>query len=318
MSDYRRRILEIYKEDIVNFIGKLNRKTGAKVQHNFQILWKNAYSEGYHVVPVVSFSQEKKTQVVIGEISFYLTDSYELSLSDYQITFFEDIQVYNPVDDAAGTARVRQPAFDDAVSDLAWLFKEVSRVLDTLDFTFLISGGETGFMGFPTASFPGFHPGNSQRRQNSSGAADRQKGYSQARKNISFQTAAGGGSGGVTVSHTATFHYAKNPSGNEFYDAAPPWFDDLRDYSPPAAEKIKTAFQKIQQQHPLDTPLSKIWELLTEALYQQGYLEHACQQKQSGFRLNQYGECTYYSCPVRRRMGEHDGRCHYQTLDFKT
>jgi len=318
MSDYRRIILDIYKEDIVNFIRELNRKTGAKVQHNFQILWKNAYSEGYHTVPVVSFSQEKKTQVVIGEISFYLTDSFELSLSDYQITFFDDLRSYNPSE--ATESRSKPPAFDDAISDLAWLFKEVSRVLDTLDFTFLISGGgEAGFPGFPTAYSPGFHPGNSQRRQNNSGAADRQKGYSQARKNISFQTASGGGSGMVTLAYTAPFrYYRKSSTKNEFYDAAPPWFDDLRDYSPPAAEKIKAAFQKVQQQQPLDTPLSQIWELLTEALYRQGYLEHACQQKQSGFRLNQYGECTYYSCPVRRRVGEHDGRCHYQNLDFKT
>jgi len=304
-SEYKRRILETYQHDITAFIAGLNNKTGAGVQSNFRILWpENGFTEGMNIIPIVSYSRQKEARLLIGEISFYLNDTLEISPGDIRVTFYDDLRQFEP----ASSSSTPRPRFDSALGDLAWLCGEVSRIFDGLDFHgLMVTNGYTNGRGFSS----GFSP----RRVPDPVSGDRLL-YTPTRKNISF--AGQNPTAKVSLFHAAPFRYLKVASGNEFLDSAPPWYDELRQAHPAAAQEIKEkVYKKFAGSYSPEKP-EKTWERVTEFLARHGHLEPACQKNQGGFKLNEYGVCLNFSCPLRMRMGSGDERCKYQSLTFST
>lgn len=318
-SDYKRRILEMYESEIVSFIQELNRKSGAAVQSNFRILWpEKGFAEGMNIIPVVSFSQQKQARILIAEIAFYLTDSFEIALNDIRLTFYEDLREFT---EASATPAAPRPRFDSALGDLARFCEEVSRILDGLDFHGLAEMSGAG-NGFPFAPLPGNSHG-------SAGSAYQARPvYTSSRgnpplwgKNISF--AGRNPTAKVSLSYAAPFRYHKSPTGNDFLDAAPPWYDELRQAHLTAAQEIKEkVFKRFASSYSFPEgrhspePAERTWERVSDFLAQHGHLEPACQKQQGGFKLNEYGVCLNFSCPLRVNLGTNDQRCKYQTLEF--
>lgn len=246
----------------------------------------------------------------MAEIAFYLTDSFEIALNDIRLTFYEDLREFT---EASATPAAPRPRFDSALGDLARFCEEVSRILDGLDFHGLAEMSGAG-NGFPFAP-----PGYSHRSPNP--VASARPVYSSAHKNISF--AGRNPTAKVSLSYAAPFRYHKSPTGNDFLDAAPPWYDELRQAHLTAAQEIKEkVFKKFASSYSFPEgrhspePAERTWERVSEFLAQHGHLEPACQKSQGGFKLNEYGVCLNFSCPLRVNLGTNDQRCKYQTLEF--